>query len=51
MVLKIKRFDASKHFESPAAQARLVNDALESGDAAYISNALGVVARARGMTA
>lgn len=51
MVTKIKRFDAAKHFETPEAQARLVNDALQSGDAGYIANALGVVARARGMSA
>lgn len=50
MALKIKRFDASKHFETPEAQARLIDDALQSGNAAYIANALGVVARARGMT-
>lgn len=50
MALKIKRFDASKHFETPEAQARLIDDALQSGNAAYIANALGVVARARGMS-
>src|SRR5262249_1326021 len=31
------------------AQVELLNDALGSGDAGYIANALGVVARARGM--
>lgn len=36
---------------SPEAQAELLNDALASGDAAYVAQALGVVARARGMTA
>jgi probable addiction module antidote protein len=51
MATKIKRFDASKHFESPEAQARLIDDALSTGNAAYIANALGVVARARGMSA
>ncbi|MBV8685538.1 MAG: putative addiction module antidote protein [Alphaproteobacteria bacterium] len=51
MALAIKRFDASKHFESPEAQARLVDDALRSGNAGYIANAIGVVARARGMSA
>jgi probable addiction module antidote protein len=50
MALKIKRFDASKHFESPEAQARLIDDALQSGNTAYIANAIGVVARARGMS-
>ena len=51
MVTKIKRFDASKHFETPAAQARLIDDAFSTGNAAYIARAIGVVARARGMTA
>jgi len=50
MALAIKRFDASKHFETPESQARLINDALETGDAGYIANAIGVVARARGMS-
>jgi len=35
---------------SPRAQAALLSDALESGDAGYIANALGVIARARGMS-
>ena len=43
-------FDAAKYFQSPEAQADLIADAFESGDAGYIANALGVVARARGMT-
>lgn len=51
MALKIKRFDAAKHFESAEAQARLIDDALRSGNTSYIANALGVVARARGMSA
>jgi probable addiction module antidote protein len=51
MATKIKRFDASKHFESPEAQARLIDDALSTGNTAYIAKAIGVVARARGMTA
>jgi len=50
METKIKRFDASKHFETPEAQARLVDDALSTGNAAYIAKAIGVVARARGMS-
>jgi probable addiction module antidote protein len=50
MVTKIKRFDASKHFETPEAQARLIDDALGTGNSAYIAKAIGVIARARGMT-
>ena len=43
-------FDAAKYLGSPEAQADLITDAFESGNAGYIANALGVVARARGMT-
>ncbi|MDR3213624.1 MAG: putative addiction module antidote protein [Azoarcus sp.] len=35
---------------SPAAIAEFMADAMESNDAAYIANAIGVVARARGMS-
>jgi probable addiction module antidote protein len=50
MATKTKPFDAARYFKTPAAQARLIDDALASGDAGYIANALGVIARARGMT-
>ena len=43
-------FDAAKYLGSPESQAELISEAFESGDAGYIANALGVVARARGMT-
>ena len=43
-------FDPALYLDTPDVQAELLNDALESGDAAYIANALGVIARARGMT-
>ena len=42
-------FDATKHLKSRRAQAELLSDALETGDTGYIANALGVIARARGM--
>jgi probable addiction module antidote protein len=42
-------FDASKYLTSPEAQAELISDALETGDAGYIAVAIGTVARARGM--
>jgi probable addiction module antidote protein len=44
-------FDAAKYLDTPESQAELITDALESGDTAYIAQAIGVVARARGMTA
>jgi probable addiction module antidote protein len=50
MTIETKPFDAAQYIDTPEAQAELLADAFESGDAAYITNALGVVARARGMT-
>lgn len=50
MTVKTTPFDAALYLDTPEAQADLLNDALETGDAAYIANALGVIARARGMT-
>ena len=43
-------FDGSVYLDTPESQAEVLADAFESGDAAYIAHALGVVARARGMT-
>ena len=50
MAVTLKPFDAAKYLETEEDFAELLSDALETGDAAYIANALGVVARARGMT-
>lgn len=50
MALKTKPFDAARYLTSPKLQAELLSDAFASGDAGYIANALGTVARARGMT-
>jgi probable addiction module antidote protein len=50
MALKTTPFDPAEYIGSPEAQAELLADAFESGDATYITNALGVVARARGMS-
>jgi probable addiction module antidote protein len=43
-------FDAAAILDDAESQAELIADALESGDATYIATALGVVARARGMS-
>ena len=51
MALETLPFDASRFMERPEAQAELLAEAFETGDANYITLALGVVARARGMTA
>jgi probable addiction module antidote protein len=50
MATKTIPFDPAQHLSSPESQAELLTDALETGDAGYIANALGVIARARGMT-
>jgi probable addiction module antidote protein len=50
MTLKTKPFDAAVYLDDEQSQRELLTDAFESGEAAYIAHALGVVARARGMT-
>ena len=42
-------FDPSEFLDDDAAIAGYLNDALETGDAGFIADALGVVARALGM--
>jgi probable addiction module antidote protein len=51
MVTKTVPFDAAKHLKSRRAQAKLLTDALETGDTADIANALGVITQARGISA
>lgn len=43
-------FDASEFFADAEAQAALLTDAFESGDTGHIANALGIIAKAKGMT-
>lgn len=50
MTLKSVPFDASLYLDDAQSQGELLVDAIESGDASYIAHALGVVARAKGMT-
>jgi probable addiction module antidote protein len=49
--VKTEPFDAARYSGGKEAQAELLNDALTSGNAAYVAQALGVIARARGMAA
>lgn len=49
-MLKTETFDAARYLTTPDAQAELLSDALASDNAAYVAQALGVIARARGMT-
>ena len=43
-------FDPAAYLTSPEAMAEFLTDALETGDAGYIAKAMGVAARAKGMT-
>jgi probable addiction module antidote protein len=46
---KTTRFDAVDYLETEERQVAYIAAALESGDADFVRDALGVVARARGM--
>lgn len=46
---KTTRFDASEYLDTEARQIAYIAAALESGDADFVRDALGLVARARGM--
>ena len=48
-MIELLPFEPEKHFTTPASQADLLIDAFESGDAAYLADAIGIVARARGV--
>lgn len=50
MTLATTAFDSADYLGSPEAIEAYLEDALESGHVALIAHALGVVARARGMT-
>jgi len=47
VLLKTTPFDASKYFDTPEAQAELLNDARQSGHPGYLAKALDTAARAR----
>lgn len=50
MALKTLPFDAADAIDTPEAQAELLADALASGDAKVVTAALGMIARAKGMS-
>jgi probable addiction module antidote protein len=50
MALETCPVELAPFYESDEAQEELLNDALASGHAGYIANALGIIARARGMS-
>ncbi len=47
---RTKPFDPAEYLDDKESIAAYLSDALESDDSAFIADALGVVARARGMT-
>jgi probable addiction module antidote protein len=50
VVSKTKPFDPADYLTTDAAVAAYLSEAMQTGDSAFIADALGVVARARGMT-
>ena len=48
--IKTRPFDAAEYLASEEAQAEYLTAALETGDPAFIADAIGIVARAKGMT-
>ena len=50
MTIATTPFDPAAFLTTPESQAFLLEDAIASGDDAYITNALGIIARARGMS-
>jgi probable addiction module antidote protein len=50
MIVKTRPFDPAVYLETPEAAAAYMDDALATGDTAFIADALGVLARAKGMT-
>jgi len=49
MKVKTTRFDAADYLDSEERQIAYITAALETGDADFVRDALGIVARARGM--
>ena len=50
MTAKLTAFDPAQHLQTDEAIADFMAEAFESNDPAYVTHALGVVARAKGMT-
>ncbi len=50
MPLSTKPLDLAEYADTPESQAFLLSDAVTSGDPPYITHALGIIARARGMS-
>lgn len=50
MPLETSPYDSAEYLDTPEAVAAYIDEAFQTGDAAFIAHALGVAARARGMT-
>jgi probable addiction module antidote protein len=50
MSIKTTRFDSAQFLDSDEAVGAYLEEALETDDAAFIAQALGTIARARGMS-
>jgi probable addiction module antidote protein len=50
MIEKVYDYDPAAALESEVAISVFLGDALETGDSAYVAKALGIVARAKGMS-
>jgi probable addiction module antidote protein len=48
---KTRPFDTAEYLDSPETIAAYLSEALETNDPAFITDAIGTIARARGMTA
>ncbi len=50
MAEKLIPYDPAEALTTPEAIEYFINDALETGDTSYIAHAIGIAARAKGMT-
>lgn len=50
MAIDTRPFDPAEYLDTPEAVAAYLTEALETGDPAFVRDALGVVARAEGMS-
>ncbi len=48
-MISTTRFDAAEYLNTPERQAAYITAALETGDPEFVRDAIGIVARARGM--
>jgi probable addiction module antidote protein len=48
-MVKTTRFDEAEFLDTPERQAEYISAALETGDPAFVRDAVGIVARATGM--